>query len=234
MRTFAEPIPKPLIAASILSADFARMGDDCRAALDAGADLLHVDVMDGHFVPNLTMGPDMVRSLRRAMPEAFLDVHLMVTNPGMFIAPFADAGASHLTFHCEVAPARAALDDLVGAIRDRGMTAGLAINPPTAIRTMTDLLRGGAPAGLALLLIMSVNPGKSGQAFIPDVLEKTRALAREFGGPSSTIRIEMDGGIKPANAAEVRRAGCDVIVSASALFGAPREQWPTVIRGLRG
>lgn len=234
MRTFAEPAPKPLIAASILSADFARMGDDCRAALDAGADLLHVDVMDGHFVPNLTMGPDMVRSLRRAMPAVFLDVHLMVTNPGTFIAPFADAGASHLTFHCEVTPARAALDDLAGAIRERGMTAGLAINPPTALQTITDLLRGGAPAGLTLLLIMSVNPGKSGQAFIPGVLEKTRALAREFGGPSSAIRIEMDGGIKPTNAAEVRTAGCDVIVSASALFGAPREQWPAVIRDLKG
>ncbi len=234
MRTFAEPTPKPLIAASILSADFARMGDDCRAALDAGADLLHVDVMDGHFVPNLTMGPDMVRSLRRALPAAFLDVHLMVTSPGMLIAPFADAGASHLTFHCEVTPARAALDDLVGAVRDRGMTAGLAINPPTALHTMTDLLRGGVPTGLALLLVMSVNPGRSGQAFIPDVLDKTRALAREFGGPASSIRIEMDGGIKPTNASEVRAAGCDVIVSASALFGAPREQWPTVIHDLRG
>lgn len=215
---------RPLIAPSILSADFANMGEDCQHILQS-ADLLHLDVMDGHFVPNLTMGPDLCRALRRTLPNAFLDVHLMVTDPMMFVEPFAKAGANHFTFHVEAVP-----EDRIPACIDRvraaGMTAGLAINPPTHVARILPLV-----AFADLLLVMSVNPGFSGQSFIPPVLEKTRAIAAQLRPDQ---RLQMDGGITAANAKSVRDAGCDVLVAASAIFGLPKAARPAAIAELRG
>jgi len=222
---FTNPPRLPLIAPSILSADFARMGDDCRGVLDAGADLLHLDVMDGHFVPNLTMGPDLCRGLRKALPKAMLDVHLMVTDPAQFIEPFIKAGADNLTFHVEVLDPPG-LKALANRVRDAGATAGLAINPPTPVEKALPVLQD-----FDLILVMSVNPGFSGQAFIADVLTKVRTIRPKLR-PSQ--RLQMDGGIGTSNAEAVRQAGCDVIVAASAIFGVPPLARSGVINSLRG
>lgn len=221
---FQNPPRTPLIAPSILSADFARMGDDCRHILAAGADLLHVDVMDGHFVPNLTMGPDMVRAVRRECPTAFLDVHLMVSDPERFIDPFVAAGANHITFHVEVIPAPR-IAEVAQRIRKAGATAGLAINPPTPVEAILPHIDC-----VDLVLVMSVNPGYSGQAFIPEVLNKARAVSQRLRADQ---RLEFDGGIKPDTAPSVRHAGGDVLVAATAVFGVPKDQRSAAISALR-
>ncbi len=230
---FTNPRRLPLIAPSILSADFADMGEECRGVLPTslggniqtdGADLLHVDVMDGHFVPNLTMGPDMVRGLRRALPNVFLDVHLMVTDPWLHAPGFADAGADHLTFHVEAASA-GGVEGLCERIRGLGVSVGLAINPPTPVEEI--LPHVGVPD---LILVMSVNPGRSGQSFIPSVLQKVEAIADEL---EPTQRLQMDGGIKPDNVGLCLKAGCDVVVAASAIFGLPTAKRPAAIAALR-
>ncbi|MCH7573260.1 MAG: ribulose-phosphate 3-epimerase [Planctomycetes bacterium] len=200
----------PLIAPSILSADFANLGRDCAASLEAGGDLLHLDVMDGHFVPNLTMGPELCRSLRIALPEAVLDVHLMVMDPAIYVKPFAEAGANHLTFHIEAMPEP---ERLASDIRKAGMTAGLAINPPTSLDTILPCIES-----FDLILIMSVNPGFSGQSFIESVLEKAVAIKARLRPDQ---RLEIDGGVNAQTVESCRDAGCDLLVAASAIFKSP-------------
>lgn len=219
----------PLIAPSILSADFGNMERDCRTVLgdgtNGGADLLHLDVMDGHFVPNLTMGPDMCKGVRKAFPHTPLDVHLMVAKPEMYVEPFAKAGADHFTFHIEVHQGQAAIE-LARRVRAAGMTVGIAVNPPTPIDPVLEIA-----SHFDMVLVMSVNPGFSGQSFIEPVLEKTRR-ARAALGPDQ--RVEMDGGINQSNAAKVRDAGCDVLVAATALFGLPVADRLKGVTALRG
>lgn len=215
MLTITTPPPNPLVAASVLSADFGRMADECRDVLDKGADLLHLDVMDGHFVPNLTMGRDMIAGLRQHFPGVYLDVHLMVERPGEYVEDFAAAGANMFSFHLEVTrPMRPDGEDamqLIDRIHDAGMNAGMAINPPTAPDGLERYLQH-----LELVLVMSVNPGRSGQKFMAHVLDKTRAIKDSLPGKT---RLEMDGGISPQTAGQAAAAGVDVFVTASALFG---------------
>lgn len=221
-----DPPRRPLILPSILGADFTRMEQECREVLDLGADGLHVDVMDGHFVPNLTMGPKMVADLRQRLGDVYLDVHLMVNAPERYIEPFAKAGADCLTFHIEATLGRRENHewDLIEQIRRAGCDVGVSLNPPTPAAAVWHVAEA-----VDMMLVMSVHPGFSGQSFIPDVLDKT-AILREAA--PDTCRIEMDGGIGPATVADCREAGCDAIVAASALFNA--KDRAAVMADLRG
>jgi ribulose-phosphate 3-epimerase len=217
MLDLRNPPPQPLISASILSADFGTIAAECRDVLSKGADLLHLDVMDGHFAPNLTMGVDMCRGVRHHFPDAFLDVHLMVERPDLFVEPFAQAGANHVSFHLEVCrplrPGGLYADRIIKAIHKCGLTAGLVVNPATDPAPAAPYL-----AEIDLVLVMSVNPGYSGQKFMPEVLPTVRWFKRQIGPQT---RIEIDGGINPETARTAVAAGVDVMVTASALFGAP-------------
>ena len=204
-----------IIAPSILSADFTNLATECTAVLDAGADWLHVDVMDGHYVPNITIGLPVVESLRKTFPDAVLDVHLMIEKPDLYVERFVEAGADWVSFHPEAThhPHRVAQ-----AIRGAGGKASLAINPATPLDWIDWLVDD-----LDMVLIMSVNPGFGGQSFIPSALPKLRALRRKLkeAGASERMRVEVDGGVTPANIAQIAAAGADVLVAGSAIFRSP-------------
>ena len=199
------------IAPSILSADFAHLADHVAAVERGGADLIHVDVMDGRFVPNLTIGIPIVRALKR-VANVPLDVHLMIVEPERHIAAFAGAGASMISVHVEVSPH---LHRTLTAIKDLGVQAGAVLNPSTPVTAL-----GPVVDLLDFVLVMSVNPGFSGQAFIPHSASKVREVRALLDRCGSRASIEIDGGVQPANAAEVVRAGADILVAASAIFGA--------------
>lgn len=212
------------IAPSILSADFAHLADEIAAVEKAGADMVHVDVMDGHFVPNLTIGPPIVEAIRK-VTKLPLDVHLMMTNPDDFIGEFAEAGADYLTVHVEACPH---LHRTVQSIKEKGVKAGVTLNPATPLTSVEAILPDAD-----LLLIMSVNPGFGGQRFIPGVLDKirrARAMIRQSGRP---ILLEVDGGVKADNAGEIVNAGADILVAGSAIFEAPGRDYRRAIAQLR-
>ena len=198
------------LAPSILSADFARLGEDVRTALSGGATLLHVDVMDGHFVPNLTIGPPVVASLRK-VTEAPLDVHLMIEDPDKFIPAFLDAGADWISVHQETCRH---LHRTLQLIRSKGAKAGVVINPATPAQTIAEVLDQ-----VDFVLVMSVNPGFGGQKFIPASLEKIRKLGTMRAARGLNFRIEVDGGIALDTIAEAVRAGAEVLVAGNAVFG---------------
>ena len=202
---------KPLIAPSILSADFARLGDDVKAVLDAGADVVHFDVMDNHFVPNLTIGPLICDALRNYGIEAPIDVHLMVEPVDRVIPDFAKAGANFITFHPE---ASRHVDRSLGLIREQGCKSGLVFNPATPLTWLEYVLDK-----VDMVLIMSVNPGFGGQKFIPSALDKLRQARKIIEDSGHDIRLEIDGGVKVDNIGEIAAAGADTFVAGSAIFG---------------
>ena len=213
----------PLIAPSILSADFARLGEDVCAVLDAGADMVHFDVMDNHFVPNLTIGPLICEALRKHGIEAPIDVHLMVEPVDRIIPDFARAGASCITFHPE---ASRHIDRSLALIREEGCKSGLVFNPATPLHCLEHVIDK-----VDMVLLMSVNPGFGGQTFIPSALDKLRAARKMIDDSGLEIRLEIDGGVKIDNIGEIAAAGADTFVAGSAIFGS--DDYATTIAAMK-
>ncbi|MBS0389096.1 MAG: ribulose-phosphate 3-epimerase [Proteobacteria bacterium] len=211
------------IAPSILSADFARLGAEVDAVLAAGADLVHFDVMDNHYVPNLTIGPLVCEALRKHGVKAPIDVHLMIEPVDRIVPDFASAGATYISFHPE---ASAHVDRTINLIREHGCRPGLVFNPATPLDWLDYTLDK-----LDLVLLMSVNPGFGGQQFIPEVLPKISAVRERVRALGREVRVEVDGGIKADNIAAAARAGADTFVAGSAIFGA--KDYAATIRALR-
>jgi len=209
-------MPHARLAPSILSADFTRLGAQVEEALSAGVEVIHVDVMDGHFVPNISIGPLIVRALRPLADRygATLDVHLMITQPERYLADFARAGADVMTVHVEASPH---LHRTVQAIRELGVRAGVTLNPATPLVALEEIL-----PDVDLVLVMSVSPGFGGQSYIPGSTARIRRLRAMLDAIGSAAELEVDGGIKPDNAVEVAAAGATLLVAGSAVFGGPR------------
>jgi len=210
------------IAPSILSADFSRLGDEVRAVERAGADVIHVDVMDGHFVPNITIGPLVVQGLKK-LTSLPLDVHLMIEKPERYIEVFAQAGSDWITIHAEVCPH---LKRMIKKIRQLNVRPGIVLKPATSLKTLYPILDD-----IDLVLIMSVNPGFGGQFFIPSALKKIEKLRKIVDQNSYPLEIEVDGGVKIENIREVSRAGADIFVVGTGIFKA--ENYSETIRKLR-
>ena len=216
------------IAPSILSANFAKLGEEVTAVIESGADFIHFDVMDNHYVPNLTIGPLVCEAIR-PVTDAIIDVHLMVEPVDRIIPDFAKAGANIISFHPE---ASRHIDRTIALIKEQGCKAGLVFNPATPLSYLDHVLDK-----LDLVLIMSVNPGFGGQQFIPEALNKLRAVRRRIDESGRNILLEIDGGVKVDNIAEIARAGADTFVAGSAIYGAGRDSDPhrydTVVGALR-
>jgi ribulose-phosphate 3-epimerase len=214
----------PWIAPSILSADFARLGEEVRSVLAAGADIVHFDVMDNHYVPNLTIGPLVCEALRRHGVTAPIDVHLMVKPVDRIVPDFAKAGATWITFHPE---ASEHVDRTIGLIREHGCRPGLVLNPATPVGWLDHVLDK-----IDMVLLMSVNPGFGGQSFIPSVLPKITKVREMIDRSGREIRLEVDGGVKVDNIGAVAAAGADTFVAGSAIFGA--KDYAATIAAMRG
>lgn len=215
---------EPWIAPSILSADFARLGEEVGDVLAAGADLVHFDVMDNHYVPNLTVGPLVCAALRKAGVEAPIDVHLMVRPVDRIVPDFAEAGATWISFHPE---ATEHVDRTIGLIRESGCRPGLVLNPATPLNWLDHVLDK-----IDLVLLMSVNPGFGGQSFIPSVLPKIRRVRELIDRSGREIRLEVDGGVKIDNIGSIAEAGADTFVAGSAIFGTA--DYRATIQAMRG
>ncbi len=202
-----------IISPSILSADFARLGDEVKAVLAGGADWVHFDVMDNHYVPNLTIGPLVCEALRKAGIEAPIDVHLMVSPVDAMVTDFAKAGATNISFHPE---ATQHVDRTIQHIRDSGCKPGLVFNPATPLNWLDYVIDK-----IDVILLMSVNPGFGGQKFIPETMGKLAEARKRIDASGRDIRLEIDGGVKVDNAADIARAGADTFVAGSAIFGSP-------------